>query len=135
MKSPVPRRSARSSSSEVVTTCATDRSRERKIRPSARPANQWQSVRRRLAVAFVVLVVTGLFTMAGTQTVGAEVPTHAARDAGSSRQSPDTGFTEPFSGPSAYEYLAPTQVADAGQLNQPIGQQRADFIARKIGLR
>jgi len=73
--------------------------------------------------------------MAGTQTVGAEVPTHAARDAGSSRQSPDTGFTEPFSGPSAYEYLAPTQVADASQLNQPIGQQRADFIARKIGLR
>jgi hypothetical protein len=73
--------------------------------------------------------------MAGTETVGAAVSTRASRGAGSSQQSADTGFTKPFSGPSAYEYLAPTQVAEESQLNQAIGQPRADFIAQKLGLR
>ena len=45
------------------------------------------------------------------------------------------GFSRPFSGPRRYEYLAPTEVTDESQLNQPIGQRRADRIARRIGLR
>ena len=46
-----------------------------------------------------------------------------------------TGFSIPFSGPSRYEYLAPTEATNASQLNQPIGQQAADYIARNLGLR
>ena len=135
MKSPMPRRTASSLSSGLFATGAISRARERKGGPFARPANQCRSIRRRLSVASVALVGTLLFTMAGGQAVGAEMPTHAARNAGSSQQASDTGFTKPFSGPSAYEYLAPTQVTDASQLNQAIGQPRADLIAQKLGLR
>jgi hypothetical protein len=80
-----------------------------------------------LASRVVAVAVVGalLFTLGG----GAGVPAEA------SRRASGTGFVEPFSGPSAYEYLAPTQLTDPGQLNVEIGQQQADFIARKIGLR
>ena len=46
-----------------------------------------------------------------------------------------TGFVFPFSGPSRYESLAPTQATDPSQVNQALGQQRADAIARQLGLR
>jgi len=45
-----------------------------------------------------------------------------------------TGFSFPFSGAPAYEHLAPTQLSDPSQLHAPIGQQRAEEIARQIGL-
>jgi hypothetical protein len=48
--------------------------------------------------------------------------------------STDTGFSVPFSGPGRFEYLAPTQATDPGQINQQLGQQRADAIAERIGL-
>lgn len=80
-----------------------------------------RSVGRRLGFAALVLVVAGSFTTVGAQTVSA--------------RSAATGWSPPFSGPKAYEDLAPTQVTDPSQLNQPIGQQRADEIAQKLGLR
>jgi len=46
-----------------------------------------------------------------------------------------TGFSSPFSGPLNYEHLAPPQVSDPSQLNQPLGQDEADKIATKLGLR
>ena len=46
----------------------------------------------------------------------------------------DTGFTSPFSGTPRYERLAPTELTSPGQLNQPIGEQRADRIAAQLGL-
>ncbi len=135
MKSSAPGGTAHVSLSQRFETLAIGRSRETKTRPFALPANQCRSVRRRLRVASVALVGTWLFTVAGGQAVGAEVPTQASRAAVSAQASSDTGFRKPFSGPSAYEYLAPTQVTDASQLNQPIGQPRAEVIARKLGLR
>lgn len=47
----------------------------------------------------------------------------------------DTGFSKPFSGPTQYEFLAPTIATDPGQLNEPIGLARADQIAFFLGLR
>jgi hypothetical protein len=47
---------------------------------------------------------------------------------------PETGFAVPFSGAPGYEQLAPTQVSDPEQLNQPLGEQKADEIAARIGL-
>ena len=46
-----------------------------------------------------------------------------------------TGLAIPFSGPASYEGLAPTLPTDPSQLNQPLGQQRADQIAQKLNLR
>jgi hypothetical protein len=46
-----------------------------------------------------------------------------------------TGFSEPFSGPRRYEYLAPTKITDESQLHQPLGQRKADKIARGLGMR
>lgn len=51
------------------------------------------------------------------------------------RPDSDTGFSRPFSGASQYEYLAPTQATDRSQINQAIGQLRAEEIARGLGLR
>jgi hypothetical protein len=48
--------------------------------------------------------------------------------------SADTGFAVPFSGPARYEQQAPTLATDPGQINAPLGQQRADAIAAAIGL-
>jgi hypothetical protein len=39
----------------------------------------------------------------------------------------ETGWSLPFSGPPGLE--APTQVTDASQVSQPVGQQAADEIA------
>lgn len=46
-----------------------------------------------------------------------------------------TGFVEPFSGVRRFEKFAPKQITSESQLNQPIGQKRADEIARKIRLK
>jgi hypothetical protein len=51
-----------------------------------------------------------------------------------SRASTDTGFSVPFSGPAKFEFLAPTQATDPGEINEQLGQQRADAIAEQIGL-
>lgn len=45
-----------------------------------------------------------------------------------------TGFSFPFSGTPWYESQAPTELANPGQLNQPLGQQAADRIAQRLGL-
>ncbi|MFB7873732.1 hypothetical protein ACFC06_00665 [Nocardia sp. NPDC056064] len=45
-----------------------------------------------------------------------------------------TGFTLPFAGDPAYEHVAPTQLTSPDQLNQPLGQERAEWIAGQIGL-
>lgn len=47
----------------------------------------------------------------------------------------NTGFTLPFAGAARYLPLAPTNITGPAQLNQPIGQRRADAIARRLGLR
>ncbi len=44
-----------------------------------------------------------------------------------------TGFSQPFAGTPKYEHLAPTQITDSRQLNQPIGQRVADEVAGKLG--
>ncbi|WP_156777029.1 hypothetical protein [Nitrococcus mobilis] len=49
--------------------------------------------------------------------------------------STSTGFSLPFSGPAQFEHLAPTKATDPSQINVPIGQRRADQIARQLGLK
>jgi hypothetical protein len=46
-----------------------------------------------------------------------------------------TGFSIPFTGPFRYVSAAATELASSGQLNQPIGQQAADALAVRLGLR
>ena len=82
--------------------------------------------RKRRFRAATAVVLAGLLTVAGTQIVGAEV---------AARRTSDTGFSFPFAGLHRYEYLAPTQATHPSQINEKIGQQRADEIARKIGLK
>ena len=60
------------------------------------------------------------------------VPLSSAQIAGASTE---TGFTSPFSGTPQYEHLAPTEVTNSSQLNQPIGPQVAHQIATDLGLR
>lgn len=81
--------------------------------------------RRRRAVASVVLVgfiAPGILAV-GTQ-AGAAGPV-----------SPTTGFPEPFAGTPQFEHVAPIEITNEGQPNQPLGQPLADEIAREIGLK
>jgi|SRR5581483_2557596 len=95
----------------------------RRARPP-RPA------RRRLrAAAAAGLAGAFLLATAGAQVAGAEV------SAAATIPGPGTGFSYPFSGPHRYEYLAPRQAWSARQVNQPLGQRAADYIARNLGLR
>ena len=127
MKSPVPRRPARSVVSLLLATYTIGRSHERKGRPFARSASASGSTTRRFRVATAVAVAgASLLTVMGTQVIGT---------AAAARPASDTGFSVPFSGPALYEYLAPTQVTNPNQINQPIGQKNADKIARKLGLK
>jgi hypothetical protein len=64
-----------------------------------------------------------------TQLVGTLV-TGASADA-----TLETGWSLPFSGFPGFEHLAPTEVTNASQNNQPIGQPAADEIAVQLGLR
>jgi hypothetical protein len=93
----------------------------------------------RLLAAFVtrsrfrtatVIGLTGTFLLAatGTQAFAAETSPAAPPASG-------TGFSVPFSGPARYEYLAPTELTSSRQLNQPLGQRQAGYIARHLGLR
>ena len=73
-------------------------------------------------------VLAGLLVV-GIQSVGlqgVDAATHGSED---------TGFSAPFSGTPQYEYVAPTELTDSSQLNQPIGQHLANEIAREIGLK
>jgi hypothetical protein len=74
-----------------------------------------------MTLSAVSLLCLGVVQVAGYQAAG------AASDA-------ETGFSQPFAGAAQYEQLAPTQVTDASQLNQPIGQQVADELAGQFGL-
>jgi len=50
-----------------------------------------------------------------------------------SRPGDTTGFVLPFSGTLRFEHLAPTEVIDLSQRNEPIGRARADEIAAAMG--
>ena len=45
----------------------------------------------------------------------------------------DSGFAKPYSGPARYLPYAPTQATNARQVNQPLGRERADQIAKDLG--
>lgn len=125
-----PRRVARSLASTLLATFAIGRSREGRRRPSAGSAGPYGSTIRRFRGATAAgLAGTCLLTVTGTQVFG------SAMAAATTLRASGTGFSIPFSGPSRYEYLAPTKATNASQLNQPIGQQAADYIARNLGLR
>ena len=81
----------------------------------------------RLLTTVVLAGVVAAVQLAAAPTAGA-APAVAKKGSG-------TGFTVPFSGPSRYEALAPTQATDPRQINQPLGQQRADQVAKKLNLR
>jgi hypothetical protein len=55
--------------------------------------------------------------------------------AASASPTPDTGFSPPFSGVPAAEHIAPTEIANVGQVNEALGQEKADKIARELGLK
>jgi hypothetical protein len=84
------------------------------------------SVRSKLVAVAATAVLA--VAVAGAQLSGA--PTAQA----SSRAGSDTGFAIPFSGPSRYEGMAPTKATNPSQVNQPLGQPRADELAVRLGL-
>ena len=130
MKSSASRRAARSLTSALLATFAIGSSHDSRRRPFVGSAGPCGSTARRFrAATAVVLAGACLLAVAGTQVVGAGVAGAATR-AGSG-----TGWSIPFSGVPRYEYLAPTEVTNASQINQPIGQRVADEIAPKLGLR
>src|ERR1700744_3612008 len=119
MTSAPPRRAANS----LLAPFAIGRSRKRQRPPAG-------SARRRLrTMTAAALAGTSLLAVAGTQARGAGAASAATlRPTG-------TGFRAPFSGPLQFEYLAPPELTRPSQLNQPLGQQKADYIARNLGLR
>lgn len=119
MNSPRPRRAARSIASAPIATVTPGRFHARTRRPT----------RRFRAVATAATAGVFLLGVTGPQLAGAPAA-EAATQTGAG-----TGFSVPFSGPLRYEHLAPKKAANAGQVNQPIGQQAADDIARRLGLR
>ncbi len=85
----------------------------------------WSTARTSKAFSFLA---AGLFAM-GVQAIclsGADAAPTASND---------TGFSLPVAGNPKYLDVAPTEITDDSQLNQPIGQRLADEIARKIGLK
>jgi hypothetical protein len=88
-----------------------------------------KSLSRRAVRLLTTIVLAG--TVAGVQLAAA--PTAGAAPAATKAGS-GTGFTVPFSGPSRYEDLAPTQATDPSQINQPLGPQRTEEIAKKLRL-
>ena len=77
---------------------------------------------RRRSVVIVAVIGVCLLASATTWTADAD----PAADS--------TGFVLPFAGAPAYEHAAPPQLTGPDQLNQPLGQARADEIAAGIGL-
>jgi hypothetical protein len=47
---------------------------------------------------------------------------------------PDTGFSQPYAGTPRYLRYAPRVAVGPAQVNRPLGQVRADRIARRLGL-
>jgi len=83
--------------------------------------------RSKVTTAIVVAGVT-LLSLVGIQGAGQQLA------GAGTRPGTNTGFTSPFSGTPQYERLAPTEITNPGQLNQPIGQRAADRIAVQLGL-
>ncbi|MGB1527262.1 MAG: hypothetical protein ACPG9N_06805, partial [Miltoncostaeaceae bacterium] len=69
----------------------------------------------------------------GLAALGAGVAFSAAV-ATQAQASAATGFSQPYMGTPRYEPLSATQAAGDLQVNVPLGQKRADRIARRIGL-
>lgn len=91
---------------------------------SPHPARRRGSTTRRLALSALALIGACLLTLTGTQSAGGEpVAT-----------TPDTGFSIPFSGAPEFEHVAPTQLTDPAQLDQPLGPELTEAIAAQIGL-
>ncbi|MFC9790130.1 hypothetical protein [Rhodococcus sp. NPDC127528] len=88
------------------------------------PGHRRGATPRRRTIPVLALVGACLLALATTQTASGEPAADAV----------DTGFAIPFAGAPGYERLAPTQMTDPGQLNQPLGQQAADEIAGQVGL-
>lgn len=78
-----------------------------------------------VTAASAVLAMSVLGTQAGGVTAASATTQNPTK----------TGFVAPFAGVHRYEKFAPTQLTNSWQLNQPIGQRRADAIAKKIGLK
>lgn len=53
----------------------------------------------------------------------------------SSAAKPTTGFDKPYAGVPRYERFAPMRAATTGQINRPLGLEKAHRIARQIGLK
>ncbi|MEV4155020.1 hypothetical protein AB0J48_18545 [Nocardia salmonicida] len=82
------------------------------------------SIARRGALPILALIGACLLSLTATQTVSGQPMANTS----------DTGFAIPFAGAPAYEYVAPPLMTSPEQLNQPLGQARADTIAGQIGL-
>lgn len=97
-------------------------------RPRARAGAGLRPVSRRFRA---VAVTAALSVLAVGVTQLATAPSAAAAP---TKKATGTGFVVPFSGPARYEGVAPTLATDAGQVNQPLGQVRAEAVASKLGL-
>jgi hypothetical protein len=86
------------------------------IAPDFRSANRGLAFA--MVIALAILCVASLVAAQGL----AQVAT------------PSTGFVQPYAGTPKYERYAPTEATTASQINRPLGQKRADRIARTLGL-
>src|ERR1700752_587838 len=62
------------------------------------------------------------------------IPSLVASSAVARSATPATGFAQPFAGNPRYEKCAPAEATIARQVNQPLGSNAADRIARELGL-
>ncbi|MDO3650597.1 hypothetical protein [Nocardia mangyaensis] len=90
----------------------------------ASPGHRCGSTARRAVISVLALIGACLLSLTATQIVSGQPVANGS----------DTGFSVPFAGAPAYEYVAPPQMTSPEQLNQPLGQSLADTIAGQIGL-
>lgn len=67
-----------------------------------------------------LILITGLSSLAGATV--------------SPNDNSPSGFTNPFSGDKRYERFSPIVAKNKNQINEPLGQARADEIARQLGM-
>ncbi|MGB4688994.1 MAG: hypothetical protein WBH16_02150, partial [Candidatus Nanopelagicales bacterium] len=88
--------------------------------------------RQKMAIRVVSLAVATAFVAVSAITVPS---TAAANDLYETAVEgvPDTGFSQPFAGLPAYELFAPGEARGPIQVNEELGQIRADWIASRLG--
>ncbi len=88
--------------------------------------------RQRMAIRVVSLAVATSFVAVSAITVPSTAAANDLFETADERV-PTTGFSQPFAGLPAYEFFAPGEARGPIQVNEELGQIRADWIASRLG--